>query len=119
MKPPSPSAVRSTLTARSISGQRDKLLDAFFRRRILEECAEDVPGFLSAEVLVSRADPDEVQISVLWSDEGAWRTWQDSPVRLRQAQDLAHLLADAPQGQLIAVVRTHNAPGDGDHAAQS
>ena len=100
--------VRSTLTAKSMPGQREQLLAAFFKRRVLQECQEAIPGFVSAEVLLSLTDADELQISVLWRDQTAWQAWQDSAVRLLQAQDLAPLLACAPVGQLYALA-THSA----------
>ena len=95
--------VRSTLTAKSMPGQREQLLAAFFQRRVLQECQEAIPGFVSAEVLLSLTDADELQISVLWRDQTAWQAWQDSAVRLQQAQHLAPLLACAPVGQLFAL----------------
>ena len=70
---------------------------------MLQECQEAIPGFVSAEVLLSLTDADELQISVLWRDHAAWQAWQDSAVRLQQAQHLAPLLACAPVGQLFAV----------------
>lgn len=100
--------VRSTLTAKSMPGQREQLLAAFFKRRVLQECQEAIPGFVSAEVLLSLTDADELQISVLWRDQTAWQAWQDSEVRRLQAQDLAPLLACAPVGQLYALA-THSA----------
>lgn len=100
--------VRSTLTAKSMPGQREQLLAAFFKRRVLQECQEAIPGFVSAEVLLSLTDADELQISVLWRDQTAWQAWQDSAVRRLQAQDLAPLLACAPVGQLYALA-THSA----------
>ena len=100
------SFVRSTLTARSVPGQREQLLAAFLKRRVLQECHEAIPGFVSAEVLLSLTDADELQISVLWRDQTAWQAWQDSELRHRQAQDLAPLLACAPVGQLFALA-TH------------
>ncbi len=95
--------VRSTLTAKSLPGQREKLIAAFFRRRVLQECQEAIPGFVSAEVLLSLSDEDELQVSVLWRDQSAWQAWQDSAVRLQQARDLAPWLASAPVGQLYAL----------------
>lgn len=100
--------VRSTLTAKSMPGQREQLLAAFFKRRVLQACQEAIPGFVSAEVLLSLTDADELQISVLWRDQTAWQAWQDSEVRRLQAQDLAPLLACAPVGQLYALA-THSA----------
>jgi heme-degrading monooxygenase HmoA len=97
------SFVRSTLTAKSIPGQREELLTAFFNRRVLQECQEAIAGFVSAEVLLSLTDADELHISVLWRDHAAWQAWQDSEVRLRQAQHLAPMLAGAPVGQLFAL----------------
>lgn len=104
MNPSKPAFVRSTLTAKSIPGQREQLISAFFRRRVLEECKATIAGFVSAEVLISLADADEVQISVLWRDQSAWQAWQDSPVRLQQTHALAPLLACVPQGHLYALV---------------
>ena len=95
--------VRSTLTTKSMPGQREQLLAAFFKRRALQECQEAIPGLVSAEVLLSLTDADELQISVLWRDQTAWQAWQDSELRHRQAQDLAPLLACAPVGQLFAL----------------
>ncbi|MEK7345165.1 MAG: antibiotic biosynthesis monooxygenase family protein [Pseudomonadota bacterium] len=103
MNPQKTAFVRSTLTVKSIPGQREALLTAFFKRRVLEECQETMPGFVSAEVLASLIDADEVQVSVLWRDQNAWKAWQDSPARLQQAHDLAPLLACTPQGQLYAL----------------
>lgn len=103
--------VRSTLTARSIPGQRKELMAAFFKHHVFEECKAAVPGFLSGEVLLSMADADELQISVLWSNQRAWQTWQDSPVRHQQVHALAHLLACAPQGQLYALATHGLEPG--------
>ena len=99
---------RSTLTTKSMPGQREQLLAAFFKRRVLQACQEAIPGFVSAEVLLSLTDADELQISVLWRDQTAWQAWQDSEVRRLQAQDLAPLLACAPVGQLYALA-THSA----------
>ncbi len=95
--------VRSTLTAKSMPGQRKQLMAAFFQRRVLQECQEAIPGFVSAEVLLSLTDADELQVSVLWRDHAAWQAWQDSEVRLQQAQHLAPLLACAPAGHLFAL----------------
>ncbi len=95
--------IRSTLTAKSIPGQREELLTAFFNRRVLQECQEAIPGFVSAEVLLSLTDVNELHISVLWRDQTAWQNWQDSEVRIKQEQHLAPLLACAPVGQLFAL----------------
>ncbi len=102
--------VRSTLTAKSIPRQREQLLAAFYKRRVLQDCHEAIPGFVNAEVLLSLTDEDELQISVLWRDQNAWQAWQDSGLRLQQAQDLAPLLACAPVGQFFALVTNSAEP---------
>ena len=102
--------VRSTLTAKSMPGQREQLLAAFFKRRVLQECQEAIPGFVSAEVLLSLTDADELQISVLWRDLTAWQDWQNSEVRLQQAQDLAPWLSGVPIGQLFALAPHSSEP---------
>ena len=82
-------------------------LDNFSLRSRLTEA---IPGFVNAEVLLSLTDEDELQISVLWRDHAAWQAWQDSAVRLQQAQHLAPLLACAPVGQLFALVTNSAEP---------
>lgn len=102
--------VRSTLTAKSLAGQRENLLAAFLKRRVLQECQEAIPGFVSAEVLLSLNDPDELTISVLWRDQTAWQAWQDSEVRLQQTQHLAPLLACEPVGQFFVLMTPASEP---------
>lgn len=104
------SYLQSTLIAKSLPGQRDKLLATFFKYRVFEECKKAVPGFLSGEVLLSLLDTDELMVSVKWCDKAAWQAWQESPVRLQQSQVLAPFLAGVPIGQLYELATQTHAP---------
>lgn len=93
--------VQSLLSFRVHPGQRDAAAQAFVRRRVLEECAEAIPGFLGGELLLSRDDPELICVSASWDCEASYQRWLESPVRAAQEPDLATFLAQAPSSALF------------------
>lgn len=99
---------RSLLTFRSHPGQRDEAAHNFVQRRVLEECAASIPGFLGGELLLSPEDPDLMCVTALWDGAASYQQWLDSPVRAAQGPDLAPFLAQAPVAVLFEIV--HSCP---------
>ena len=82
-------------------GQRDGAIAAFRARRVFEECAETVPGFLGAELLTPPGDADRICIIAHWRDTAAAHQWLDSPVRAAQDRDLSHFAAEPPKSRIL------------------
>lgn len=98
--------VRSLLSLRVHSGQREAAARSFARRRVLEECAEAIPGFLGGELMLSQDDPDLMCVSALWDCEASFQQWLASPVRAAQGPDLAIFLAQVPSSTLFRVAHS-------------
>lgn len=96
-------SVRSLLTLRIQPGQRDSATQAYIRRRVLEECAQAIPGFLGGELLLKPDDPEHIWVSALWEDEASYLQWLKSPVRAAQGVDLGASIAQAPSSALFQV----------------
>lgn len=86
----------SQMTMKLRPGQRDAAIAAFKARRVLEECAEAVPGFEHGELLMAEDCPDTVCVTAHWADAAAFQAWAAHPVRARQEADLIGFLAEAP-----------------------
>ena len=93
--------VQTHLHIRLHSGQRATALAHIRTRRVFEECADAIGGFLGAELLVAPHDPELVCIVAHWRDRQAAEAWLASPVRAAQARDLAGFAAAPPQGHLF------------------
>lgn len=98
----------SLLTLRSHPGQRDQTARMFAQRRVLEECAQAIPGFLSGALMLSPEDPDLMCVTALWDGVASYQQWLDSPVRTAQGPDLAPFFAQAPVAALFEIV--HSCP---------
>ncbi len=94
-------SLRSHLNIRVRPGQRDAALTAFRARHVLEECAETIPGFVRAEILLSRDDPEQLCIVTYWKNQAASDQWRGSPVREAQSRDLAEFVVEMPATQLF------------------
>ena len=79
---------RSLLIIQTKPGSRDKAVEAYHARGVLEECAEAIPEFVKGRVCLSETDPDRVIIEVDWSNVKGWHDWMDHPVRAAQAEDI-------------------------------
>ena len=88
--------IRTTLAIRVHSGQREAAVAAFMQRKVLEECAETVPGYLHGEVLLAVEDPELINVVVQWTNLEAVQQWHDSPVREAQNVDLLRFVAEPP-----------------------
>lgn len=82
-------------------GMRAEAIEAFLKRRVFDECAEAIPGFLGAQLLEAQAAPDALAVIAEWRSEADFQDWVAHPVRARQEADLAHFLAGAPQTALF------------------
>lgn len=67
---------------------------AFIDRRILEECAETIPGFLHGELLLSPDVDGQFCVMCNWTDEAAYQAWVASPVRDNQNADALRFTLD-------------------------
>lgn len=95
--------VRSILTIRVYSGQRQAAATAFMQRRVLEECAEAVPGYIHGELLLSVEDPDLLSVVTHWNSIAAVQQWWDSPVRQAQGTELLNFSAEPPISRVYEV----------------
>ncbi len=82
------------------SGTRAAAIEAFVNRRVFEECAEAIPGFLGARLLEEQGVPDEIAVVSDWQDRASYAAWLAHPVRARQESDLAHFIAEPPRIKL-------------------
>jgi len=98
-----PVRVRSLLSLHVHPGQREAAALAFVRRRVLEACAEAIPGFLDGELMLARDDPDRMCVCALWDGAASYRQWLASPVRAAQGSHLAVFLAQAPAAELLGL----------------
>jgi len=97
---------RSMLVIRAKPGMRQAMADFFVVRRVIDECRESIPGFISGELMLSCDEPDLACVTVQWADEASFRQWLSSPVRARQLQDLLPYFAGSPSSRLFETVRT-------------
>ena len=95
--------VRSLLSFRVHPGQREAAAQAYARRRVLEECAETIPGFLGGELVLSQEDPDLLCVIALWDSAASYQQWLASPVRAAQGPELAPFLAQTPSSAMFDV----------------
>ena len=92
--------IQTHLEIRVHHGQREAALAAFKTRRVFEECAEAISGFLGAELLTTDA-PDTLYVIAHWQSQAAADVWMASPVRAAQNADLSHFLFEPPKGRLL------------------
>lgn len=83
-------------------GVKAAAIEAFKKRRVFEECAAAIPGFLSAKLLEVEGAPDAIAVIAEWTDATAFQAWVAHPVRAAQEADLADYLAAAPHTTLYA-----------------
>lgn len=81
-------------------GQRADAIAAFRARRVLEECAESIPGFLKGRLLLSTECGDAFVVEAEWANPGDIQDWQNHPVRAAQASDLSGWLAEEPETKI-------------------
>lgn len=81
-------------------GRRAEAIAAFKERRVLEECADAVPGFLKGRLLLSTDCPDAFVVEAEWTNLSDIADWQNHPVRSAQANDLSGWLAGEPETQV-------------------
>ena len=102
--------IRSILTIRVHSGQREAAATAFMQRRVLEECAEAVPGYIHGELLLSVEDPDLLTVVVHWDSKAAVQQWWDCPVRQAQNTDLLSFVAESPISRVYEAYGKYSRP---------
>jgi len=73
-------------------GQAESSVQAFIRRRAIEEAAETIPGFQHGELLLSTNEPDLLCVLCSWENEAAYQQWLASPLRARQFPDLQEMI---------------------------
>lgn len=93
--------VFSQMQIRVRPGQRDEALAAFRARRVFEECAQAIPGFIQAFLLADQTDPDAVTVIAEWQRSDDFTDWTRHPMRDAQERDLARFLAAAPVTRLL------------------
>ncbi|WP_438991362.1 antibiotic biosynthesis monooxygenase family protein [Lentibacter sp.] len=77
-------------------GVRDAAIKAFRERRVLEECAQSIPGFISARLLLPLDAPDAICVMAEWQGVSDFEAWTRHPLRDAQEADLVHFLAAPP-----------------------
>ena len=95
--------VCSLMEIRTRPGQREAAVKAFLDRRVFEECAQAIPGFIEGRLLTSQGDLERMSVMAQWTDTESFTAWTKHPVRESQARDLAHLLAEEPSTMMLDV----------------
>ncbi len=93
--------IQSHLEIQVHPGQRKAAIAALGSRRIFEECAETVRGFLGVELLLPEGAPDTLYIIARWQDRDSVLAWLASPVREAQNSDLARFAATLPTSRIM------------------
>lgn len=91
----------SQMEVRTQPGLREAALRAFAERRVFEECAQCIPGFVQAHLMSDPQQADRLVVIAEWTDELSFQQWIAHPTRSQQGQDLAHFLAAAPVTTLL------------------
>lgn len=76
----------------------DRATTAFVKRRIIEECAEVIPGFEHGQLMQSHDGSGQLCVMCTWTDKAAYKQWVASPVRAKQNDDAAGFTLDAGFG---------------------
>lgn len=92
--------IMSNMQIKLRDGVRAEAVAAFIERKVFEDCADAIPGFLWARLLEVDDAPNCLSVISVWSDRAAFDAWVAHPVRDSQAADLAHFLAEPPHTQL-------------------
>jgi heme-degrading monooxygenase HmoA len=66
----------------------DSFSEKYMQRRIIEECAETIPGFLHGELMRSHDGDGLHCVMCQWADKAAYEQWVASPVRDKQGEDV-------------------------------
>lgn len=82
--------------------RRAEAVEAFIKRKVFEECAEAIPGFLWARLPDEEDAPDRIAVISVWTEKAAFGAWVAHPVRAKQEADLAHYIAEPPRTVLYA-----------------
>lgn len=96
--------LRSHLNIRVRPGERAAAVAAFRKFRIFEECAEEIHGFIRAEILLSQDDPDRMCVVTYWQDAAASDRWRASPVREAQSRKLGGFSTEIPTTELFEII---------------
>lgn len=94
-------SVVGQLSIRVKPGTREAALQAFRARRVFEECAQAIPGFVQAFLLADRTDPDVICVVTEWRAAQDAADWMASPMRAAQGAYLGHFLAAEPETRLF------------------
>ena len=98
-----PMNVFSMMDIRTRPGQRDAAVKAFLARRVFEECAQAIPGFVEGRLLTTQDEPERMSVVAQWTDTESFTAWTKHPVRESQERDLVHFLAEAPSTKMLDV----------------
>ena len=74
-------------------GTAEAAAQAHTKRRSIEEAAETIPGFVHGETMLSTDDPSLFCVLCGWENGAAYSEWQNSPLRAKQAEDLAEVIS--------------------------
>jgi heme-degrading monooxygenase HmoA len=66
----------------------DAFSEKYIQRRIIDECAETIPGFLHGELMQSDDGDGLHCVMCQWADKAAYEQWVASPVRDKQGADM-------------------------------
>lgn len=87
--------VWSLLMIKVPAADLDEATGAFVKRRIIEECAETVPGFIHGDMMASQEKNGQICVMCKWTDKAAYDQWAASPVRAKQTEDVLKFTANA------------------------
>ena len=91
-------------------GQAEQTIQAFIKRRCIEESAETVPGFQHGELLHSTDQPGLLCVLAAWDYAAAYQQWLDSPLRAKQWPDLEGMFTGDLQSLMFQSVHTVSKP---------
>ncbi|NJL54122.1 antibiotic biosynthesis monooxygenase [bacterium] len=94
----------SMLTTKVAADAADSTIEAFVKRRCIEESAETIPGFRHGQLLQSTQAPGVLCVLCSWDNKASYQQWLDSPLRAKQFPDLKDILTgDLETGEFESV----------------
>lgn len=85
-------AVFSQSHHRAKPGLRDDALKAYRTHRVLEDCANAIPGLIHGFLLASREDADAFAVVAEWADQASLDAWLAHPLRQDKEDALSALV---------------------------
>jgi|GEM_PF-3780605 len=97
----------SSMTIEVKPHQSKAAIAAFIERRVFNECAASVPGFVRGELMQSIENPEHLHVIAYWHTASDIETWLHHSTRLAQLADLSHFASKVGESHTFTVKQTY------------